>query len=138
MTVIATDSTRFSAVVKHEYEPQLSYCREVVTVNDAAQTLKVGTVLGKVTATGKYKVQDAAAVDGSQNAAAVLIADVAGNSGDITLANATDTKVLVLARGPVIVSQAALVMGANTDTNGEKQAVYDALKALGIICETAA
>jgi hypothetical protein len=138
MTVIATDSTRFSAVVKHEYEPQLGYCRDVVTVNDAAQTLKVGTVLGKVTATGKYKVQDAAAADGSQNAAAVLIADSAGLSGDITLANATDTKVLVLTRGPVIVSKDALTMGAGTNLDAEKQAVYDALKALGILCESAA
>jgi hypothetical protein len=68
----------------------------------------------------------------------VLIADSAGLSGDITLANATDTKVLVLTRGPVIVSKDALTMGAGTNLDAEKQAVYDALKALGILCESAA
>lgn len=138
MSVIATDSTRFSAVVKFEFEPSLSYCREVVTVNDSAQTLVVGTVLGKVTATGKYKVQDASASDGSEVAAAVLIADSLGLSRDIALAGSTDTSVLVLARGPVILSKAGLTMGAGTDTTNEKNAVYASLKALGMICEDAA
>lgn len=138
MAVIAQDSTRFSAVVKHEYEPSLSYCREVVTVNEvAAVTYKVGAVLGKVTATGKYKLVEATAADGSQNAAAVVIADVLGNSNDMAIPAATDTKVLVLARGPVIVADAPLQFGASVDTAGEKQTAYDQLKALGILVETA-
>jgi hypothetical protein len=47
-------------------------------INDTAQTLKVGAVLGKVTATGKYKLALSAAVDGSQTPVAVLIADGMG------------------------------------------------------------
>lgn len=133
MTVIYTDSTRFSSVVKHEYEPQLSYCREVLVVNDTAQTLKVGAVLGKVTATGKYKLCLSAAADGSQTPAAVLIADVAGNSGDIALVNATDTKVMALVRGPVIVADAGLQLGAGTTA----AAVKTALAPAGILVETA-
>jgi hypothetical protein len=134
MAVLATSSTRFSALVKHEYEPSLSYCREVVTVNDSAQTLKVGAVLGKVTGTGKYKLCASAAGDGSQTPAAIVIADGAGNSGDIALANATDTKVLVLVRGPVIVADSALQLGTGTTAS----AVKSALAPVGILVETAA
>jgi hypothetical protein len=133
MAVIAQDSTRFSALVKHEYEPQLSYCRDAVTVNDAAQTLKVGAVLGKVTATGKYKLCTSGAVDGSQNPVAVLIADVMGNSNDIALPATTDTKVIALTRGPVILADAALQLG----TGITAAAVKAALAPLGIIVEAA-
>lgn len=133
MAVFATDSTRFSAVVKYELEPQLSICRESIIINDGAQTLKVGAVLGKVTATGKYKLALSAAVDGSQTPVAVLIADVQGSSKDIVLAAATDTKALVLARGPVIVADAALQLGTGITAAAAKTA----LAAVGITVETA-
>jgi hypothetical protein len=134
MAIFATDSQRFSAVVKHEYEPAIGTCRESVVINDAAATLTVGAVLGVVTATGKYKVAKSAAVDGSQTPVAVLIADVNGNSGDITLAANTDTKALVLARGAAIVSGPALQLGTGTTL----AAATTALKAVGIIVEIAA
>ncbi len=137
MSVIATSGVRFSNVVKHEYEPSLSYCREVVTVNDAAATWQVGAVLGKVTATGKYKLVEATASDGSQNAVAIYIGNSAGEARGITLAANTDTKVLVLSRGPVIVSKAGLQVGASVDTQAELDAAYASLKAVGIIAETA-
>jgi len=133
MPTFATDSTRFSALVKHEYEPQTKVCREAVVVNDAAGTLRVGAVLGKVTATGKYKLATSAAVDGSQNPAAVLIADTLGFSRDVTLVGATDTKVLVLVRGPVILADAALQFGAGITL----ATTAAAFKALGMIVETA-
>lgn len=47
MSVIATDSNRFSTVVKHEHCPEKRYCRDVLTAYDAAATWKVGAVLGK-------------------------------------------------------------------------------------------
>lgn len=133
MAVIATDSTRFSAVVKYEHEPQLAFCRESVVLNDTAQTLKVGTVLGKVTATGKWRVALSASADGSQTPAGILIADAQGLSGDIVLANATDTKALILARGPAIVADAALVLGTGITAGAAKTA----LAALNILVETA-
>jgi hypothetical protein len=133
MAVFATDSTRFSAVVKYELEPQLSLCRESIIINDAAQTLKVGAVLGKVTATGKYKLATSGAADGSQTPVAVLIIDGLGSSKDITLAAATDTKAIVLARGPVIVADAALQLGSGITAAAAKTA----LAAVGIIVETA-
>jgi hypothetical protein len=133
MAVFATDSTRFSAVVKFELEPQLGICRESIVINDAAATLRVGAVMGKVTATGKWKLALSAAVDGSQNPAGVLIIDSLGSSTDIVLAANTDTKAIVLARGPVIVADAALQLGTGTTL----AAATTALKALGILVETA-
>lgn len=129
MALIATDSLRFSNTVKHEYEPAMAYCREQVTLNEAAgATYPIGTVLGKVTATGKYKRVEASAVDGSQTAVAVTIEDV-------TVVAATDKKVLVLARGPVMVSKAALAFGASVDTNAELLAAYAQLATVGILVQ---
>jgi hypothetical protein len=134
MAVFATDSTRFSAVVKYEFEPQLSLCRESIVINDPApQTLKVGAVLGKVTATGKYRLATSGAADGSQTPVAVYIIDGLGSSKDLTLAAATDTKAIVLARGAAIVADAGLQLGAGITLAAAKTA----LAAVGIIVETA-
>lgn len=128
--LLATENFRLSNVLKHEYEPSLAYCREVAVINDSAADLKIGTVLGVVTATGKYKVSVQTAVDGSQNAAAVLMEDV-------TVAAATDKKALVLARGPAIVSKSGLILDASFDQPAEIAAVYTALAAKGILAADA-
>jgi Bacteriophage lambda head decoration protein D len=111
MPVIATDTNRYSEVVKFEFEPSIGYTRESAVINDVAATLKVGTVLGKVTATGKYKVALSAAVDGSQTPVAILIADGNGVSNDLVVPANTDTRCLVLARGPALVADSALTLG---------------------------
>lgn len=125
MTIIATDTYRLSHLVKQELFPEKAYCREVVVMNDAAASLKIGAVLGKVTATGKYKVSVQTAVDGTEVAAAILMQD-------LTLAATTDTKVLVMVRGPASVSKAALILDATHNTDPEKAAIYAALEAKGI------
>jgi hypothetical protein len=125
MTIIATDKTRLSHLLKQELWAEIAYCREVVVVNDTAGTLDIGTVLGKVTATGKFKRAVQTASDGSQNAAAIVI--------KVTpVAGSTDTNVLTLVRGPASVSKAGLILDATFDTDAEKQAVYASLQALGI------
>lgn len=128
--LIATENFRLSNVLKHEYEPSLGYCRETVVINDAAANLKIGTVLGVVTATGKYKVCVQTATDGSQNAAAVLMEDK-------TIADSADTKVLALVRGPAIVSKSGLVLDASFDQDAEKAAAYASLAAKGIVASDA-
>lgn len=125
MTVIATDTLRLSNTVKMETAPELAYCREVGVINDSAATLVIGTVLGRVTATGKYKVCVQTAVDGSEVAAAVLMEDK-------TVAAATDTKALILVRGPASVSKGGLVLDASHNLDAEKAAIYAALEAKGI------
>jgi len=133
MAIFATDSTRFSALVKHEYEAAVAYCRDAVVINDVAGVLRVGAVLGVVTLTGKYKLCASAATDGSQNPAGILIANGLGYSTDIILAPSTDTNALVLSRGPAIVADFALQLGTGTTL----AAATAAFKAVGIIVESA-
>lgn len=96
MTLLYTENLRYSNSIKHEYEPTLGWCREVVTINDAAADLVIGQALGKVTADGKYKVSVETAIDGSEAPVAILLEDV-------TVAAATDKTVLAMVRGPAIV-----------------------------------
>ena len=49
----------------------------------AGQTLQRGTVLGAITATGKYTVATSAASDGSQNPTAILAEDTNATSADV-------------------------------------------------------
>lgn len=138
MAVIATDSTRLSNLVKKYDAPNNpELFNDVVVVNQAAQTtLKVGTVLGKVTATGKYKVAVETAVDGSKVPAAIYIGDASGLAQDVTVAATTDTNVLVLNRGKVVVSKSMLLLDATYDNQAKLDAAYAGLEALNILVET--
>ena len=132
MPILATDAQRFSNVIKHEYDPSTKYCRETVTVNEAAEkTYTVGMALGKVTATGKYKLSVQTASDGSQNPVAVVVRDTQD------IAATTDTKVSVIARGPVIVSKAGLVLDATFNDATKKAAAYASLQTVGILANDA-
>ena len=123
MPVIATDSNRYSEVVAFEFEPSVGYCREAIVINDVAATLKVCTLLGKVTATGKYKVALSAASDGSQTPVAVLIADALGQSNDLVVAAATDTNALALVRGQVVLKDSGLTLGTGITAAAAKTAL---------------
>jgi len=123
MALIATEPFRLSHVVKKELWSEAGFTRAVVTVNEAAAKSYVpGTVLGKVTASGKYKIAVQTAVDGSQVADAIVVDEFA-------VPATTDTKVLVLVRGPAIVSKAGLILDATYDLDAEKAAVYAAFEA---------
>jgi len=140
MTVIATEGqyARFGALVKMNDTPErFEFHTDVVTSNEAAPvTYTLGTVLGKITASGKYIVSKQAAADGSQVPAAIYLGD--GKMGaivDTAVPATTDTPVLVLSRGKVIVAKEALKLDASFGTNAQKQFAYDSLKALGILVE---
>ena len=126
MTVFATEARRLSNVVKKELWPETAYCRMVVTVNEAAAKEYVpGTVLGKVTADGKYKIAVETATDGSEVVDAIVMQEVAVAAG-------TDTKVLVLIKGPAEVSKFGVLLDASFDNDTKKNAAYAALEAKGI------
>ena len=133
MSVIATENQRTSNFLKAELFPEIAYCREVVTVNEAAAKSYVpGTVLGKVTTGGKYKIAVETASDGSKVADAIVIESQA-------IAASTDTKVLVLKRGPASVSKGALVLDSTYNDATKKGVVYASLATLGMqVLETAA
>lgn len=110
-----------------KYELNGSYCRETVTLK-AGTSYALGSVLGKITASGKYRLSPAAEVvgdEGAEVATAVLLEAVDATAGDRTG--------LVVARGPAIVSKAALVFDASVDQQAEKAAKHAELSAAGIV-----
>ena len=114
-------------VVKFQINP--NYNNEAVTLL-LGTNYKSGAVLGKITASGKYKMAVVGAVDGSAVAVAVLL-----NPVDATLADATG---IILARGPAIVSKAALVFDASVNTAPLTATKHAELTAVGIVPRTSA
>lgn len=59
------------------------YSRDNVTIAQGSSALVAGTVLGKITATGKYTAYDNQASDGTQTAAGILYAGVDPTTEDV-------------------------------------------------------
>jgi hypothetical protein len=110
-----------------KYELNASYCREAVTLK-AGTDYALGSVLGRITASDKYRLSPAAEVvgdEGAEVAMAVLIEAVDATAGDRTG--------LVVGRGPAIVSKAALVFDASIDDAAKTAAKHAELSAAGIV-----
>jgi hypothetical protein len=122
---VINEKNRIGDVLK--YEADNLYCREVVTVLGGAgsdRELKVGTVLGKITASGKVKEITFAANDGSESAYGVLTTDVTAPDG-------ADVSAVAVVNGPAIVAANGLVWPAGA-TSPQKAAATGQLKAAGI------
>jgi hypothetical protein len=110
-----------------KYELNANYCRESVTLK-AGTNYPIGSVLGKITASGKYRLSPATQVvgdEGAETAVAVLIEPVD--------ASAADKTGVVVARGPIIVSKAALAFDASVDQAAEKTAKHAQLVVSGVV-----
>jgi hypothetical protein len=110
-----------------KYELNANYSRETVTLK-VGTNYALGSVLGKITASGKYRLSPAAQAagdEGAETAIAVLLEAIDASAGDKTA--------LVVARGPAIVSKAALVFDASVDLAAEKTAKHAQLAAAGIV-----
>jgi hypothetical protein len=121
MTVLTQPPT-MGDVLKYELNP--NFTRESVTLL-AGTAYPVGAVLGRITANGKYKMATSGGSDGAQTAAAVLLYAVDASDADATA--------IILARGPAIVSKAALVFDATVDDGAKIATKHGQLTALGII-----
>lgn len=127
MAKIGTSPLHLSNVLAHEYAPEHGFCREAVTVNVASATdLKVGSVLGKITASGKYVPRNPAAVDGSEVAAAIVLEN-------ISVAATTDTAVTVLVRGNAIVKKAGLVFDVAHNAGQQAAAIAEIEALAGVV-----
>lgn len=135
MTIIAQDTARYSDVVKHEYEPSLAFTRELVVVNDTAKTLTLGMLLGKVTATGKYKESVQTATDGSEAPVAVVVGKDLHNLS-VAVPATTDTKVLAIVRGEAIVRKTGLKPHSSFDDATKLAAAYASLATKEILANT--
>jgi len=112
-----------------KYEDNANYTRESVTLL-AGTNYALGSVLGIVTASGKYTISPDTGATGEQVAVAVLLEAV-----DATAADAIG---LILARGPAIVSKAQLVFDATVTTPAKITAKETQLVAAGIITRATA
>ena len=119
---VLTEPPSMGDVLKYEVNP--NYTREVVTLL-AGMPYPVGSVLGKITASGKFTLSPATGADGSQVATAVLLYAV-----DATLADAVG---IVVARGPAIVSRAGLAYDATVDDGAKITTKIGQLAAVGIV-----
>ncbi|RCW79199.1 head decoration protein [Paracoccus lutimaris] len=119
---VLTEPPSMGDVLKYEVNP--NYTREVITLL-AGMPYPVGAVLGRITASGKYKLTTSGGTDGAQTATAVLLYAV-----DATLADAVG---IVVARGPAIVSRAALAYDATVDDAAKITTKIGQLAAVGIV-----
>lgn len=110
-----------------KFDLEKNYTREIVTLL-AGTDYQIGSVLGQITASGKYILSPAAVVagsEGAETAAGVLIAAVDATGGD--------KAGLIVKRGPAIVAQDELVYDASVDTQSEIDAKRAELADLGIV-----
>jgi hypothetical protein len=118
---VLTQPPTMGDLLKYEVNP--NYTRETATLL-AGTAYPVGAVLGRITASGKHKLATSGGADGAQTAAGVLLYAV-----DATGADATG---IVLARGPAIVSRAALIFDATVDDAAKITTKLGQLVSLGI------
>ena len=112
-------------LLKREYDRD--YCREDVELVASADGYKMGAVLGKVTANGKFAVSPATGSTGEETACAVLMQDVPPNG----------TQGIIVARGPVVIADTALVFHASVTTDAGKNEKHQQLAAFGIVVRKA-
>ncbi|EDM72263.1 hypothetical protein RAZWK3B_08436 [Roseobacter sp. AzwK-3b] len=124
---VLTQPPTMGDVLKYELNP--NFTRETVTLL-AGTNYPVGAVLGRITASGKYKLATSGGTDGAQNAAAVLLYT--------TDASDADKEAVVIVRGPALVSKAGLVFDASVDDAAKTTTKHNQLVALGIIPRDAA
>jgi hypothetical protein len=124
---VLTQPPSMGDVLKYELNP--NFTRETITLL-ASSAYPVGAVLGRITASGKYKLATSGGTDGAQTAAAVLL-----YAADATSADAAG---LVIVRGPAIVAKAALVFDATVDDAAKTATKHSQLAALGILARDTA
>ena len=97
--------------------------RDGIVVKSGEGVLLPGTVLGKITASGKFVVRDAAANDGSQVAAGVLFSKIDATSAD--------TPAVLVARHAEVRGSALIWKSGASDAN--KASGLSELKAATVV-----
>lgn len=101
----------------------LNIVNEEIIVASGEGILYPGTVLGKITASGKYAAHTPGAADGSQTAAAILFHKIDATDEDVTTVGTV--------RGPATINGTMLTF-ADGISAANKSAAEDALRAAGM------
>ena len=121
MAIVANYPVLSSDWLRHELDARLN--REEVTIVAGAGVLPTGTVMGKISASGKYKRHVNGAGDGTQTAVAVLLNAVDASGG-------SDVKG-VLVTGNAEIVAISLSWDASVNDNTKKNAALAQLATLG-------
>jgi hypothetical protein len=107
-----------------KWELDRNYCRESVTVA-SGQNLKLGTVVGIVTATGAVKIVsvDPEEEDGSDVAVGIILEDIDATSGA--------KKAVIVTRIAIVLADGIIFPAGTTDA--QKKKIAGDLKAVGIL-----
>lgn len=98
--------------------------RDNITIVSGAGVIRAGTVLGKITASGKYTPSPATGADGSQNAVAINLYEVDATSADVAVS--------AIMRDAEVNSN-ILAYAASVDDNTKKAAKATQLASVNII-----
>ena len=120
MTAITNDLTLGDLL---KYEEENLYSRDQVTVL-SGQNLKLGAVIGRVSATQKVKALDPSATDGSEVAAGVVLQSIDASAAE-------KTNGLIVSRQAIVVDHALIWPSAITTE--EKTAAIAQLEAIGVL-----
>lgn len=121
--VTLTEDRRTTAHYVVSESANLYRSREQVTIASGAGKLVAGTVLGKITASGKYTAWDADATTGEEDAAAILFGPVDATSAD--------ARAVITARDTEVVAE--LLVWPEGTLDAAKNTQLAALSAAGII-----
>jgi hypothetical protein len=113
-----------------KFELNASYTRETVALK-AGTSYPLGAVLGRITATGEYRLSPSAEIvgdEGAEVAVAVLLDTVDATDGAATG--------LIAARGPVILAEGVLAFDTSVDQPAERAAKITQLAAAGLVART--
>jgi len=100
------------------------YSRDEIVIASGSGVVQVGAVLGKVTASGKYKPLAPGASDGTQVASRISLEKVDATAADVV-------RVVVLSRHAEVVQQALVWAGGVNDS--QKAAALSQLETAGIV-----
>ena len=100
------------------------YSRDEIIIASGSGVVEVGAVLGKVTASGKYKPVAPGASDGTEVASRISLEKVDATSADAV-------RVVSLSRHAEVVQQALVWAGGVTD--GQKATALSQLETVGIV-----
>jgi hypothetical protein len=122
MTVLDENPHDGNFILSEDDEGRLS--RDNVIIASGAGQLQPGTVLGKLTASGKFIPSPATAADGSETAVAVLVGSVDATSADV---------IAVAVTRHAEVNRYGLFYDATVDDDAKKSDKWDQLRAAGIV-----
>ncbi|MGJ5029070.1 head decoration protein [Bradyrhizobium sp. HKCCYLS2038] len=122
MSVLYENPHDGNFILSEDDEGRLS--RDNIAIASGAGVLLPGTVLGKISASGKFVPSPLAATDGSEVAAAILV-------GRVDAANADAHAVGVMRHAEV--NRFGLLYDHTVDDDAKKSAKWDQLRAAGIV-----